>query len=115
MDLRNNIHIGKKEHFQAASRWPAMRLSPLIIPGRSRKGRRTRTARKLRPTGAAGESVGSEGRNRDRMSLNCVRKIRNTCVNVRVVTQGERGPPGNNGDKGERGDDVSNKKKLKNR
>lgn len=27
------------------------------------------------------------------------------------VTQGERGPPGNNGEKGERGDYVSNKKK----
>lgn len=57
--------------------------------------------------------MGSEGRNHDRMSLNCVRKIRNTCVNGHVVTQGERGPPGNNGDKGERGDDVSNKKNLK--
>lgn len=58
---------------------------------------------------------GIRGTKPDRMSLNCVGKICNTCVNVHVVTQGERGPPGNNGDKGERGDDVSNKKKHENR
>lgn len=94
--------------FQLAFWWPAIRRYVLIITGRYWKGRRTWKTRKIWPTGKSGESV-CRGRKMTRVrSVWCASHRAGGLIRtwISVLWQGDRGPPGNNGDKGERGDDV---------
>lgn len=74
----------------------------VLISGRSWQRRWSRKAWKLRTSGTSGKSVQRETREDDKWQ-----KKKYDVVYI-YLWQGDRGPGGANGDKGERGDDVSN-------